>query len=141
MNLYACLESRLAEECYRRDREWRNAVKEYTKSDKLTQAMQYLIRIQSITFSLGDSTEWYKIQGDYRRLRNCIAHNEGRLNERFRDRNKLKKYVDRRPALTLSPYGDEIILGKDFCEEALGTVSRFLLSVLIASRKWLQPTR
>ena len=134
-NLYTCLESRLTEECYLKDKNWRSAVpQKYCKNDVLTQAMQYLIRVQHISFTLGESKEWGELQG-CRRLRNCIVHNEGRLNNQYLDKDELEKYISGKPSLSLS--GDEIIFSRDFCEEALDTMGRFLVTVLVASRSWL----
>jgi len=102
----------------------------------MRQAMTFLIKVQRISFSLGKSAEWAKIQ-NYRILRNCIVHNEGKLNERTNSYDKLKKYVECNPTLSLSKYGDEIILDRGFCEEMIDIVERFLLSVLVASRPGL----
>jgi hypothetical protein len=127
VSLYGWLESRLVEECHSRDDNWQAAIPE---GNKLKQAVLYLTQ-SSINF-LGESREWGRVYGRYRPLRNCIVHNEGKLDERCTCRAKLEKYIDREPALTLSPYDGEVMLGADFCVEALDTIRRFFVSVLVA---------
>ena len=129
VSLYGWIESKLVEECYCRDDKWETVT---NGGSKLKRAMQYLTRVQRIEFSLGESKEWSRINGDYRRLRDCIAHNEGKLNDRYSKQTELERYVDQEPALALSPYGDEIVLGPDFCAEAFSTIARFFRSVLVA---------
>jgi hypothetical protein len=142
INLYAALESRLMEEChYHEERHQAGENKILLSLSDIAgrgvqKAMTYLVKVQCIVFSLGESKEWEDIQG-YRILRNCIVHNDGRLNERANSRDKLRRFIDRKPTLSLSEYDAEITLGKGFCEEAINTVERFLLLVLAASRPWL----
>lgn len=138
VNLYAALESRLIKEChYHEERKQTGESRTKrslsdTSGSVVQKAMTYLEKVQCINFSRGESMEWAEIQ-NYRVLRNCIVHNGGRLNERTRKRGKLRKFIDRKPTLSLSEYDDEIILGKGFCEEAVNTVERFLLLVLAAA--------
>ena len=94
--------------------------------------MIYLVKVQGVPFSLGESSQWAKIQ-NYRRLRNCIVHNEGKLDERTSSRAQLESFIDKEPSLSLS--GDEIVLSADFCSEAIDSVESFLVQVLRAARR------
>jgi len=71
----------------------------------------------------------------YRRLRNCIVHAEGKLSGAKEER-ELRQYIDRSKTLSLND--DEIILSKSFCEEALLTIRRefFRERLLIALAQW-----
>lgn len=131
ISVYGWLESSLTEECHRRDSEWKARIKEKgIRGSTIYEAMSYLTRCQGVNYPLGESAEWRRINGDYRRLRDCIVHCGGRLDERCEGKTKLERYA-RKAGLT-SSYGDEIILSADFCREALDTVTRFYTSLLLA---------
>ena len=129
ISAYGWLESRLTEECRRRDSRWRTRIEE-KRGSTMYKAMSYLIEFQGVSYSLGESTEWCRINGDYKRLRDCIVHCEGRLAEHCKDKTKLEDYIDQETTLTTSY--DEIVLSADFCSEVLNTITRFYISVLLA---------
>ena len=132
ISIYGWLESRLTEECCRRDSKWKTRIKEERISGStMKKAMSYLTQFQGVNYPLGENIEWCRINGDYRRLRDCIVHCEGKPDERCRDKTELEDYIARETTLT-SPYGDEIVLSADFCAEALDTITRFYISVLLA---------
>jgi hypothetical protein len=134
ISIYTFLESSLMQHC---------RYLEETKSDILLslseiagegihKAMIYLIKVQRINFSLSTRPEWSEIR-QYNRLRNCIVHNEGKLNEGFRkeQRDQLANHINQSGS-GLTIFGDEIILDEEFCKRALDTIKRFLTSVLFA---------
>jgi len=68
---------------------------------------------------------WHTIT-DYQKLRNCIVHNEGRL-EGARYAQHLEDYVLRKSSLGLKRGwgGKRVVVHKGFCEEVLKTVRSF----------------
>jgi hypothetical protein len=132
VNLYSFLESTLKQKCHDLERQGGQLLllKEIAGRG-IQRAMVYLIKVQGIPLSLGESSHWERIQ-NYRRLRNCIVHNEGKLDERAPARAQLEAFVDREPGLYLS--GDEIVLSADFCSKAIDTVEGFLVQVFLATR-------
>jgi hypothetical protein len=93
----------------------------------IQKAKTYLQKVLLSDFPFDTSPEWYEIQ-EYARLRNCIVHNDGRL-EGFGHEVLLRRYIDRKETLNLS-WG-QISLAKDFCKEVLGTVEAFLGELLL----------
>lgn len=98
-------------------------------------AMTYLVKVHGIGFSVGGSPEWEKIQS-FNLLRNCIVHNQGRLDEAFSQREKLLKFVQK-PNSKLELADTWCVLNKDFCLDALDTIKAFLYSVTFAKAKVL----
>ena len=98
-------------------------------------AITYLVKVHRIDFSLGNSPEWEKIQ-NYNILRNCIVHNQGRLDESLEKghRDKLLKFIQK-PNSKLQLEDSWCILNKEFCLEALDTIKEFLYSVTFAEPK------
>ena len=123
VSLYAFLESQLAKEC--EDRKGDDVLLRLSdlRGDVIHRVKTYMVKVLRISFP-STSPEWQRIRC-YRILRNCIVHNEGRLDERFdqNDAKSLKDYIDDTSTLSLSDV--TVVLSKDFCEEALQTVERF----------------
>jgi len=132
VNLYSFLESTLMQKCHDLEQKGGQTLLLKEIPDKgIQKAMTYLIKVQGIPFSLGKSSQWEKIR-HYQRLRNCIVHNEGKLDERTSYRSEIESFVAKEPGLSLS--GDEVVLGADFCSEAIDIVETFLVQVLHAAR-------
>lgn len=130
VSLYTYLESSLLQRCY-----WeKNKVDTLlTPSDisgtGIDRAMTYLTKVQHINFSRATSAEWKDLQ-EYRKLRNCIVHNEGKLEERSEQARKLERYITSKASLSLSEGAfTEVVLSKAFCEEVLDTIARFLFAL------------
>ncbi len=136
VTIYFYLESELTRYC--RDLEKKHQEK-LSLSDivgnGVQRAITYLVKVQHIDFSLGNSKEWEKIQ-NYNVLRNCIVHNQGMLDESFdkNQREKLLKFIQR-PNSNLQVKYKLCILNKDFCLESLDTIKLFLHSILFATVK------
>ncbi|MGA9347532.1 MAG: hypothetical protein WBW48_01845 [Anaerolineae bacterium] len=94
----------------------------------IRKAKIYLCKVLGVRFPFDTSPEWREIQ-EYARLRNCIVHNEGRLDERVGSCNakNLRKYLEHNQFLFL--HGSEIVFKKGFCEDALKTVGNFLYTL------------
>ncbi len=112
VTIYSYLESKLISYC--RDLEKQSPQKvlwsDLAGKNVVDKAMTYLIKVQQIELSLGSSTEWEKIQ-KIRSLRNQIVHEQGGVDG----------YSGETP--------------KDFCLDALNTISSFLHSVMFAKVK------
>lgn len=97
-------------------------------------AMIYLVKVHRIEFSLDNNPEWGKIQ-NFNLLRNCIVHNQGRLDDGFEGgKKKLLEFVQK-PNSKLKLVDTWCVLDKDFCLEALDTIQAFLHSVIFARKK------
>jgi hypothetical protein len=94
----------------------------------IVKSMIYLVKVQRIEYSL-NSPEWEKIQ-KYGVLRNCIVHNQGKVDEVLNDdqRKKLLEFIKRKNS-KLKLEDTRCILDKDFCLDALNTIEKFLYSV------------
>jgi hypothetical protein len=131
VTLYGFLELRLTDECHyqqqKRPDEHRTLSDAYVRGDNTMQTIRrYFVDILGMDFP-AHSPEWARIQGDYRRLRNCIAHNGGQVDERVGRRNErlLREFIDTQPYLSLHTDSSMVILHREFCQEVLGTIRRF----------------
>jgi hypothetical protein len=119
--LFSFLESNLVQQC--RSRAEKQAIllslSDIAGGSVMDKARTYFTKVLGVYFP-SDTPEWREIQ-NYRRLRNCIVHSRGTLKD---DHDPLRVYVVSRNSLN-SDEG-EIILGKEFCEEACVTVTNFL---------------
>lgn len=117
LNLYGFFESQLEQLCH--SLENYDNMPQWPTDSKLGSILDLAKPfLKEIGFPLGYRV-WQEIT-HYRRLRNCIVHSEGRI-DRFRDETTLRRYIiDRTGSLTFN--GNEIVLKKEFCEEALCTV-------------------
>jgi len=99
----------------------------------IVHAREYL-KNAGVEFTRSSASEWEEIQ-NYRKLRNCIVHNEGALTG-WADSEHLKRYASRKPHLELrkraetfvemSREYDKIVVRKGFCEKVLQTMDSFL---------------
>lgn len=81
----------------------------------IERAKLYLTKVAGVTFPY-DSCEWRELT-NYNKLRNVLAHAEGRLSHAERERH-LRDYVDRHPHLKLE-FDGSIIIQEGFCEEVV----------------------
>ena len=130
VSLYAFLESRLNEACrLKRDDLNRNRQEEdrilLTLSDisdrGIQRASKYWKKVLHLRFP--GNQEWSLIN-NYRRARNCIVHNEGKVDDRLgKDRERLEYFVNGNENLSLS--GGRLNLLEGFCKEVLETTNAF----------------
>lgn len=128
VSTYSFLEAKLIQYCREIEKENKNVVLSLSDIDDkgIEKAKKY--HKQNLKFSFGKCKEWPSIK-TYGMLRNCIAHNEGRLDDGFiikeSLRKELKKFIDQKnPNLRLDGY--DIVLTKEFCKEAWKTIEEFL---------------
>lgn len=126
--LYSYLETELTQ--YYLDIE-KNTPKEQLWSDiserknTLDRVKEYLTKVQNFNFP-SKSLEWEKIR-NFTNLRNCIVHNQGRINS-FREgqqKEKLLKFIQSKNS-KIKLEADTCIIGQEFCLEALKTTKKFL---------------
>jgi hypothetical protein len=126
LTLYAFLENAMDKICIYNESE----SKPYTEAEGngIDKAKGYL---RGLGVEFGRNAEWSKIK-NYQKLRDCIAHNQGLLNERFIPESKrkaLSNYVNRKnEGLFLS--GEKITLDDSFCENVLHNIRDFLDSLI-----------
>jgi hypothetical protein len=133
VTIYFYLESELTRHCHDLAKQHQEMLSlSDIVGNGVQRAVTYLIKVQHIEFSLGNSREWEKIQ-NYNILRNCIVHNQGKLDESFEkgSREKLLKFIEK-PNSKLQLSNTWCVLNKDFCLEALSTIKTFLHSVIFA---------
>jgi hypothetical protein len=133
LSLYAYLESQLINECRKRKREdCPLSFSDIKGPNEIDKAKTYFTKVLRVSFP-SDTPERQEIQ-DYRRLCNCITHNQGRLDDGLdsQDQKPLREYIARKKNLSL--HGDEIYLDDGFCEEACRTIGKFLRLLLVGNR-------
>jgi len=132
--IYSYMESELLWYC--RDLEKRNPqsvlLSDLAGGNSVEKFMTYLIKVQHIEFSKEESPEWAKVK-DFTLLRNCIVHNQGRVDDSFSKKKELLKFIQRQDS-KLKLEDTTCILDKNFCSYALGIIKRFLDSVAAAKK-------
>lgn len=91
----------------------------------LEKAEKYLIEEAKNEFP--KTPEWTEID-NYRKLRNCIIHNQGTLTLSDNDQFLRNVYIPRHPQyleIAFGLYGYEVILHRGFCGEVIDTVDTF----------------
>lgn len=137
ISLYTFLETRLEQTCHDLQQRHRLSLSLTDIAGRgIDRAMSYLTKVAHVPFQCDQSPEWNEIQ-HYRRLRNCIVHNEGFLDESVAQRKQLEVYIRQKSNLMLSTANrTEIIIDKGFCAEAIETITKFFyaLDVSIKAR-------
>lgn len=70
---------------------------------------------------------------NYRMLRNCILHHEGKLDGDKKGK-ALNSYINSNPSLSLPK--ETVVLDKGFCEEVHQTIADFFTQLLDVLEKW-----
>ena len=139
VTIYFYLESEITSHCRNLEKENKEnlSFSDIAGNGILARAKTYLTKVHRIDFSFETSPEWGRIK-NYTRLRNCIVHNQGRLDEGFEkgQRDKLSKFIHQ-PDSKLQLIDSWCILNKEFCLEALDTINAFLYSITFARQKAL----
>lgn len=122
VNLYSFLESRMLKIC--RDAEYQTSLSlSDLRGTGVDKAKVYLTKVVGISFDFG--RDWEEIQ-NLKLLRHCVAHNEGKIDDGFGNGNMtLRVYIGSRSHLSLNSNGT-ISFEKEFCEEVLNIIERFL---------------
>ena len=129
VSLYSFLESSLVNECLARKTEHTLlSFSDIAGRSEMDKARTYFTKVLGVRFP-SDTTEWQEIQ-DYRRLRNCIVHNRGRLEDNSDP--KLCNYVAGKNSLRCIE--NEVLLEKEFCREAYETIRTFLRELIFGKR-------
>lgn len=134
--IYFHLEAELTRRCH--ELEKRNHEKLLLSDivgNGVQKAITYLVKVHRFEISTGNSPEWEKIQ-NFNLLRNCIVHNQGKLDEGFSQREKLLKFIQK-PNSKLELANNYCVLNKDFCLDALDTIKAFLYLVMFSKAKVL----
>jgi hypothetical protein len=134
--IYFHLEAELTRRCHELEkRNQEKLVLSDIVGSGVQKAITYLVKVHRFEISTGTNPEWEKIQ-NFNLLRNCIVHNQGKLDEGFSQREKLLKFIQK-PNSKLELANDFCVLNKDFCLDALDTIKTFLYSVMFAKVKVL----
>lgn len=137
--IYSLIEAQLNAICHDQEpaKGLESSVEDLTGPDKgIRRARKYL---QRVGIRLQDIPEWNELT-NYQKLRNCIVHNEGKLesgHEKHKGaRQHLKEqFIPRnRDLLEWKEFDDEIIFHKGFCEEVLQVSRRFFTKLFAALR-------
>ena len=126
VTIYGFLESQLMQRCRVLEQQNKgvNLSVSEIRGEGVEKAMTYLIKVQRIDFSLSSSSEWERIR-NYNTLRNCIVHNEGRLDGLKEGRDKMEKFIKRKDS-NLGLHGSYIVFTQEFCKNAWKTIEEFL---------------
>lgn len=128
VSLFSFLENTLVEDCRARkhyDKEIVLRLEDLTGKNDIDKVKVYWKKVLRMEFP-SDTPEWSAIQ-NYKSLRNCIVHAGGKVGslKENGDREKLEKFIHATATLELMSHGDIVVL-KEFCDEALETIQRFL---------------
>ena len=87
----------------------------------IKKAERYLEKLVGISFP---KTPQWKEMEDYRKLRNCVVHNQGYLTPSNDDKYLRDTYIPHHPYLSIQPgiYGDEVVFRQGFCESVIDTI-------------------
>jgi len=124
ISLYEFLEFKLKEECRYRQRKKDDVLLSVSdiSGSGLNRVKIYFTKVLRIDFP-ANSTEWGKINGGYRQLRNCIIHKGSKVAE---SEKSLRGFIEREPGLSLHSDSGTVIIHKEFCKEVLDTVEKFV---------------
>lgn len=137
VTIYSLIEMQLNEICRKQERA-KGLLVPLEKMKKppdqsIRRTKEYLVGVAKIRFP--ESSEWEELL-KYQKLRNCIVHNEGRLEslpkKHEEDKEELKQYISRNSNLALAPDDGEIIFHKGFCEEVLQVSYKFFTDLFAA---------
>lgn len=134
ISLYSFFENLLISECNSRENnEIPLVFKDIYAHDELQKVAKYFTKVLQIDFP-NTTSQWEAIQ-NYRIIRNCVVHAQGRLNELKNDgdRQKLLKYFDKNTNVILKE--EEIYLKRGFCDEVLQNIETFLNLALFTDVK------
>ena len=114
--LYGFIESQLDQEC-KAQRDARNDIV-LSPSDisgrTIDRSKTYLSKVLKINFRF-DTVEWQRIK-KYKKLRNCLVHNNGNLNGLGdSDEKDIKNFISNNQSLSL--YGYRVVIQNGFVEE------------------------
>lgn len=101
-------------------------------TNSVEKAINYLVKVQHVEFLKKDNPEWEEIK-NFTYLRNCIVHNQGRVDEFFNKRKELLDFIERKDS-KIKLESTRCILDKDFCSFALDKIKGFLGSVAAAKK-------
>lgn len=132
VSLYSYLETRLNNEC--RDSQQDNAQIKVSLDDIhsadgiINRAKTYLVKVLDTSFPFDNDVNWKQLQW-FKKIRNCIVHNEGKVKSKDKD---LKKYIESQPNLHCEMFfgSDFVILDEGFCENAIAVIGAFLRSLM-----------
>lgn len=127
VNLYSFLELWLLDECaYHQSRKnVQQTVRDVRGRNMMEKVRKYLIKVTQIDFP--KTSEWIAICEDYRRLRNCITHNGGRVDKRLGIRNEklLREFINKDIGLSIHEHSNTIVIHSNFCPDVLSSIRRF----------------
>lgn len=145
VSLYAYFENKLIRECRLRKTNFILLDFDDIRGfDVIERVKKYFTKVLRTNFP-SNTHEWETIQ-DYRIIRNCIVHAQGKLEELKdkKDREKLQRFVSKNKNISLFRNEEdpihffknngEIHIDKGFCEEACKTVETFLTMVLFPDK-------
>jgi hypothetical protein len=129
VSLYTTVETHLAQKCRRVQQEFGYALSwKDLAGNGIAQSTSYLTKVHGIAFSTETSPEWKQIQ-DIRRLRNCIVHNGGYLDENVEQYRQLQDYLRNEPTIEIDTVDNNIVLNKAYCDKAMAIVAGFFAAI------------
>ncbi len=146
VTLYSFFESKLVQECrLRKNNEIALTFDDIRAPDDIERVKKYFTKVLRSDFP-SNSPEWETIQ-NYRVVRNCIVHAQGRIDELKdkKDREKLQRFVNKNGMISLSRNEEdqiaffrnngEIYIHRGFCEDACKTIGSFLIMVFFPDQE------
>jgi len=123
VSLYAFIEYSLLDICrFVRRKDVKASVSDIKGQNDIDKAKVYITKVLCADFP-STASQWADIQAS-RRIRNCIVHNGGEVEDGSIDRKPIEDYIRaNRGLLRLS--GNEILLERGFCEKMLQVAMEF----------------
>jgi len=97
----------------------------------IRRSKNYLEKVVGLKIS--NPKEWHEVLA-YNKLRNCFVHNNG-FATKSDDEKFLRNYISKHNFLELDY--DEVIIGKEFCEEAIKNFETFEDYISESFSNWL----
>jgi hypothetical protein len=89
---------------------------------------KYLEKLTRVNFP--STPEWTEME-NYRKLRNCVVHNQGKLTSSKDDKHLRDMYIPTRyPRLSID--NDQVVFHKGFCEEVIDTLEACIHQLCVA---------
>jgi len=123
ISLYSFIEYSLLDICRLiRRKDIKVSVSDIKGQNDIDKAKVYITKVLCADFP-SNSSRWRDIQAS-RRIRNCIVHNSGEVEEGSPDRKPIEDYIKVNKGL-LRLSGNEIVLERGFCEKMLQATKDF----------------
>ncbi|WP_169237775.1 hypothetical protein [Candidatus Roseilinea sp. NK_OTU-006] len=136
VSIYSFTEHSLIDICrFLRRKDVKVSVSDIKGQNDIDKARIYIAKVLGASFP-DNSSEWAQIQ-TYRRIRNCIVHNDAYIDKGSPDRRPIEQYAkDNANLLRLDK--DSVLLEQGFCEKMLDVIREFFILLSQNLREFIE---